>query len=144
MLKLALIESPKICPVSWKLQTSTKPKLSLWRIVFCRFASQKHQGGELVYSISHAFLHSGVLQDLRGCDAHPELPANRSCPAWCCSVSRIHSRCVWLQGTLLRCSCWRWPRAVLSAGIWDRALSGGLRVPAHAFFNKPRPKITMR
>lgn len=47
MLKLALIESPKICPVSWKLQTSTKPKLSLWRIVFCRFASQKHQGGNL-------------------------------------------------------------------------------------------------
>lgn len=47
MLKLALIESPKICPVSRKLQTSTTPQLSLWRIVFCRFASQKHQVGNL-------------------------------------------------------------------------------------------------
>lgn len=47
MLKLALIESLWICPVSWKLQTSTKPELSLWRIVFCRFASQKHQVGNL-------------------------------------------------------------------------------------------------
>lgn len=146
MLKLALIESLRICPVSWKLQTSTKPELSLWSIVFCRFASQKHQVGNLwdclLYFPCISVLRA--LQDLWGCGAHPELPANRSCPAWCCSVCRVHSHWLSLQGTLLCCSCWRWPRAVLSAGIWGRALAGGLRVPAHAFFSKPRQKITMK